>query len=241
MRSLRRGAPSRMRSGSPPILRMASARRMPFHTSSMSAGCTSPATMRLQARPRPNAIALLVRPHHHLERMARAHAGGVRAPRARRAPTSDPRSPSKLPPFGTESMCEPNRIGVQRRRRCRRGARRCCRRDRCAAARPAARISAITKRAARDVGVGVGGAADAVGERAAGGTAECAQRLDPLAQDARRRPAARWARIAGCGVRMAEPRRRCQRTAATPPRNSRREITARWARGLPMRSSLVRS
>ena len=54
--------------------------------------------------------ALFVRPHHHLERMARLDLRRLHRLDHSSA-ANDPRSPSKLPPVGTESMCDPNRIG----------------------------------------------------------------------------------------------------------------------------------
>ena len=79
-----------------------------------------------------------------------------------------PRSPSKLPPLGTESMCDPNRIGGEWRIAARAAAEDVAGRID-ARLEPAPRIRSMTYCAARDVGVGVRDPADAVGERAAGG------------------------------------------------------------------------
>ena len=95
---------------------------------------------------------------------------------------SDPRSPSKLPPFGTESMCEPKSIGGKRRVGTRatsedipawstRGS------------RPAARIKSDHVPATGDIGVRVRDAADTVGERPAGRSAEHAECFNALPQD----------------------------------------------------------
>ena len=88
---------------------MASARVIPFQTWFMSE-IQSPATMRLPARPRlkatPSSFAqTTISSGWRVRRRAAVRASST--PNA----ASDPRSPSKLPPFGTESICEPKRIG----------------------------------------------------------------------------------------------------------------------------------
>ena len=54
--------------------------------------------------------ALFVGPDHHLQRMARRPLAAFTASSAP-SEAITPRSPSKLPPLGTESMCDPNRMG----------------------------------------------------------------------------------------------------------------------------------
>ena len=71
----------------------------------------------------------------------------------------------------------------ERRARCRRASRRCCRPDRCAEA-PARRIRSITYLPAGDVGVRVADAADAVRKGPAGRTSEDAERFDLRPHDA---------------------------------------------------------
>ena len=90
---------------------------------------------------------------------------------------SDPRSPSKLPPFGTESMCDPNRIGGSDGVGA--GAARedvAGRIDARLELRRAHQVHDVPS--AGDIGVRVGDAADAVRERPARRAAEHAQGLD---------------------------------------------------------------
>ena len=103
-------------------------------------------------------------------------------------------------------------------------------------------------RAARDVGVGVGRAADAVGERAAGGTSEGAQGLDALAQPARVDTQALQIAsfltalidVEGPGAQIETTARHDGRAAqATEKRTAGAHGSLRG--GFPIRSSFVRS
>ena len=98
-----------------------------------------------------------------------------------------PRSPSKLPPLGTESMCEPNRIGGSD--------------ELGAGTSPEDVAGRIDPRVesrlehqvdhvppAGDVGLGVRDTADAVGKGSARRPAEHAQRFDALTESRRIRP-----------------------------------------------------
>ena len=126
--------------------------------------------------------ALFVRPDDHLERMARARR------RRRRAPRSPP-SARQRPEIAVEVAAARHRVDVraeedrrQRRARCRARRAKMLPAGSMRGSSPAARHLRHHEAAAVDVGVGVCHAADAVGERAAGGTAEDAQLLDPLAE-----------------------------------------------------------
>ncbi len=99
-----------MRSGSPPMRRIASRRLRPFHVRSRSPALRSPATMRLQAVPRPNAV-LSSCAHTTISSGRRVTTPAAATACSTSSAASVPRSPSKLPPLGTESMCEPSRIG----------------------------------------------------------------------------------------------------------------------------------
>ena len=88
---------------------IASPRFMPFHTLSMSPACRSPATMRLAAVPMPNAV-LSSCAHNTISSGWRVWIFAACTAWSTSSAANVPRSPSKLPPVGTESMCEPNRI-----------------------------------------------------------------------------------------------------------------------------------
>jgi hypothetical protein len=66
--------------------------------------------MRLQAVPRPNAV-LSSWAQTTISSGWRVATPDARTVSSTSRAASVPRSPSKLPPLGTESMCEPNRIG----------------------------------------------------------------------------------------------------------------------------------
>ena len=200
-----------MRSGSPPILRIASARVMPFQTSSMSALVTSRrrrcGCRRGRGRRRtPSSCAQITissgwrvrsaggverfdgaerakRPEVAVEVPAVRHRVDVRAEEDRRQPTAPmPARRAKMLPAG--SM---------------RGS------------RPAAFISAMHEAAAGDVGIRVGDAADAVGERC---RRQGARTCSASRSAARSRPAS--TRTAGPCPRSLSPRADAERRGREP-------------------------
>jgi hypothetical protein len=103
------GTAGSMRSGTPPILVMASARVMGFQVAVTSAGVRSPATIPLPATPRPKATASSA--DQIVSRGCRVVCATLSSASRTPIAATDPRSPSTFPPDGTESMCEPKRIG----------------------------------------------------------------------------------------------------------------------------------
>ena len=205
-----------MRSGSPPIFRIASARRHPvpdlvhvrrLHVAGDDAAAGEAAAER---------HAFFGRPDHHLQRMARAHVGGSqrleRAERGERAEVAvEVAAVRHRVDVRTEEDGRQGRVGA--------GA---------ASEDVAGRIDAGLETgrphqvddvpAAGDIGVRVGDAADAVGERAARRPAEHAERLDPLSQRRRIDSSRQVLRKSRVGRGRQDPSR--------PPRDSSR--TRAW-------------
>ena len=157
--------------------RTPSARRRPFHTWSISPATSWPTTARDPLRPfgkvPPSSCAqTTTSTGWRVVRLVAAIA------RTTSMAASEPSVPSKLPPPGTESMCEP--IRHRARRRGSAGARGKDVAGRVDAGRESGAAHELHDVPARgDVGVGVRRAADAVGERAPRRAAELAQRLEP--------------------------------------------------------------
>ncbi len=155
---------------------------MPFHACARSPACRSPATIRLPAVPRPKAVL------SSCAQITISHGCRGTSPAARLACTTSsaasvPRSPSKLPPVGTESMCEPKRIA---------GPIDGCRGRRPSRENVAGRIDPRRQpggahlvgepRSRGDIGVGVGHAAHAGCERPALGPSEHAEPFQACAE-----------------------------------------------------------
>ena len=174
-----------MRSGSPPILRIAVRRAQPFQTCVHVRRLDVAGDDAAAGEAAAERDAFLGRPDDHLERMARAR----RSPRSSASIDAERGERAEV---AVEVAAARHRVDVraeedrrQRRRPCPARRAKMLPAGSMRGSSPAARIRSDHVLPAGDVGVRVGDAADAVGERAAGGTAEDAQRLEALPQTCR--------------------------------------------------------